>query len=193
MSEDQTDLRSEVIHLADAIDVLYDLKTASDSNYEEIRQFVSAQAGHLFTARAVTQFQEHVSYQDLLQLQTKGPEALLKESLPVVWYDYSDEEIKAIAEFFARIIDYKSPFTTAHSMGVAGKAKVMAEHYGWNADKVIRFYTAGAMHDIGKVVIGNQILEKPGKLNEQEYSVMKDHARATLDILSDIDGFEDIT
>ncbi|MBQ4596158.1 MAG: HD domain-containing protein, partial [Firmicutes bacterium] len=65
--------------------------------------------------------------------------------------------------------------------------------YGWNADKVIRFYVAGATHDIGKVVIGNHILEKPGKLDEWEYSVMKDHARATLDILSNIDGLEDIT
>ena len=192
MRGEQTDLRSEVIHLADAVDILYDLKTASASIYDKIRQFVSGQAGRLFSDRAVTQFQK-ISLQDILELQMKGPEVLLKERLPAVWHDYSDEEIKAIAGFFARIVDYKSPFTTMHSMGVASKAKAMAEYYGWNADKVIRFYTAGSMHDIGKVVIGNQILEKPGKLNEQEYSVMKDHARATLDILSDIDGFEDIT
>ena len=193
MREDQTNLRSELIHLADTVDVLYDLKSASASDFDEVRRFVSGEAGRLFSARAVTLFQNHISYQDLLQLQARGPEALLKERLPAVWHDYSDEEIKAIAEFFARIVDYKSPFTTAHSMGVANKAKIMAEHYGWNADKVIRFYMAGAMHDIGKLVIGNEILEKPGKLNEWEYSVMQDHARATLDILSDIDGFEDIT
>ena len=191
--EEQTNLRSEVIHLADSIDILYDLKSASAAIYDEIRQFVSEEAGRLFSARAVTLFQDHVSCQDLLQLQAKGPKALLKERLPVIRHDYSDEEIKAIAEFFARIVDYKSPFTTAHSMGVADKARIMAQHYGWNADKVIRFYTAGAMHDIGKVVIGNQILEKPGKLNEWEYSAMQDHARATLHILSDIACFEDIT
>ena len=193
MREDQTDFRSEVIHLADTVDVLYDLKTASASIYDEIRQFVTGEAGRQFSTRAVAQFQGNVSFQDLLQLQAKGPEVLLKERLPAVWHNYSDEEIKAIAEFFARIVDYKSPFTTAHSMGVADKAKTMAEYYGWSADKAIRFYTAGAMHDIGKVVVGNQILEKPGKLNEWEFSVMKDHARATLHILSDIDGFEDIT
>jgi len=193
LREEQTDFRSELIHLADAVDVLYDLKTASSSVFDDIRQFVSKEAGRLFSARAAVQFQKHVSFQDILQLQAKGPEALLKECLPTVWYDYSDEEIKAIAEFFARIVDYKSPFTTAHSMGVANKAKTMAQYYGWSADKAIRFYFAGAMHDIGKVVVGNQILEKPGKLNEWEYSVMKDHARATLNILSDIDGFEDIT
>lgn len=193
MREDQTDLRSEVIHLADAVDVLYDLRTVTSSDFDEIRRFVAEETGKMFSLRSATLFEKHIFFKDVLQLQQKGPQVLLKERLPAVWYDYTDEEIEAIAEFFAKIVDYKSPFTTAHSIGVANKAKTMAEYYGWNAEKVIRFYVAGATHDIGKVVIGNQILEKPGKLDEWEYSLMKDHARATLDILSSIDGLEDIT
>ena len=192
LRQDQTDFRSEFIHVADAVDILYDLKNAEPAGFEEIRKFVAGEAGHLFSDRAAAQFQK-IAFEDILDLQAKGPEALLKERLPAIWHDYSDEEIKAIAEFFAKIVDYKSPFTTAHSLGVAGKAKTMAEYYGWDADKTIRYYLAGAMHDIGKVVIGNEILEKPGKLNQWEYSVMKDHARASLQILGDIEGFEDIT
>ena len=193
LRQDQTDFRSECIHLADAIDILYDLKTASSETFEKIREFVAGQTGHLFTERAAAQFLKNLSFQDILALQAKGPEALLKERLPLIRHDYSDEEIKAAAAFFARIVDYKSPFTTAHSLGVAEKAENMAEYYGWSAEKTIRYYTAGALHDIGKVVIGNEILEKPGKLDQQEYAIMKDHARASLRILSDIDGFEDIT
>ena len=192
LRQDQTDFRSEFIHVADAVDILYDLKNAEPAGFEEIRKFVAGEAGHLFSDRAAAQFQK-IAFEDILDLQAKGPEALLKERLPAIWHDYSDEEIKAIAEFFAKIVDYKSPFTTAHSLGVAGKAKTMAEYYGWDADKTIRYYLAGAMHDIGKVVIGNEILEKPGKLDQWEYSVMKDHARASLQILGDIEGFEDIT
>ena len=192
LRQDQTDFRSEFIHVADAVDILYDLKNAEPAGFEEIRKFVAGEAGHLFSDRAAAQFQK-IAFEDILDLQAKGPEALLKERLPAIWHDYSDEEIKAIAEFFAKIVDYKSPFTTAHSLGVAGKAKTMAEYYRWDADKTIRYYLAGAMHDIGKVVIGNEILEKPGKLDQWEYSVMKDHARASLQILGDIEGFEDIT
>ena len=192
LRQDQTDFRSEFIHVADAVDILYDLKNAEPAGFEEIRKFVAGEAGHLFSDRAAAQFQK-IAFEDILDLQAKGPEALLKERLPAIWHDYSDEEIKAIAEFFAKIVDYKSPFTTAHSLGVAGKAKTMAEYYGWDADKTIRYYLAGAMHDIGKVVIGNEILEKPGKLDQWEYSVMKDHARASLQILGDIEGLEDIT
>ena len=192
LRQDQTDFRSEFIHVADAVDILYDLKNAEPAGFEGIRKFVAGEAGHLFSDRAAAQFQK-IAFEDILDLQAKGPEALLKERLPAIWHDYSDEEIKAIAEFFAKIVDYKSPFTTAHSLGVAGKAKTMAEYYGWDADKTIRYYLAGAMHDIGKVVIGNEILEKPGKLDQWEYSVMKDHARASLQILGDIEGLEDIT
>ena len=193
LRQEQTDFRSECIHLADAVDILYDLKSASSEAFDSIREFVAEQAGHLFSERAAAQFQKNLSFQDILDLQAKGPEALLKERLPLIRHDYSDDEIKAAAAFFARIVDYKSPFTTAHSMGVAEKAKIMAEYYGWSADKTIRYYTAGALHDIGKVVIGNAILEKPDKLDQREYSIMKDHAKASLRILSDIDGFEDIT
>lgn len=193
LRQDQTDFRSEIIHLADTIDVLFSLRAATSASFDECRQFVSKQTGGLFSDRAAAQFLKNVSFQDIKELQARGPETLLKEQLPAIRHDYSDDEVKAIAGFFARIVDYKSPFTTAHSLGVANKAKTMAEFYGWSADKTIRFYAAGAMHDIGKVVIGNEILEKPGKLNEWEYSVMKDHARATLHILSGIDGFEDIT
>lgn len=193
LSQDQTDFRSECIHLADAVDILYDLKTVTAASFEKIREFVAEQAGRLFSERAAAQFRKNLSFQDILDLQAKGPEALLKERLPLIRHDYSDEEIRAAAAFFARIVDYKSPFTTAHSLGVAEKAKTMAEYYGWSAEKTIRYYTAGALHDIGKVVIGNAILEKPDKLDQQEYAIMKDHARASLRILSDIDGFEDIT
>ena len=193
LTQDETDCRSEMIHLADVLDIWFDLRSLTAEAFDEIREFVAKEKGHLFSDCAVEQFQKKLSFQDILMLQEKGPEALLKERLPAIWHDYSDEEVTAIAGFFARIIDYKSPFTTAHSLGVADKARRMAGFYGWNGEKAIRFYFAGAMHDIGKVVVGNEILEKPGKLNEWEFSRMKDHASASLRILSEIDGLEDIT
>ena len=48
------------------------------------------------------------------------------------------------------------------------------------------------LHDIGKVAVGNEILEKPGRLTEDEFAVMKHHAAYTYYILSDIDDFDEI-
>ena len=94
--------------------------------------------------------------------------------------------------FFARIVDYKSPFTSTHSIGVAEDAEKLSRHMGFDEETVQKMYLAGALHDIGKVAIGNEILEKPGKLTDEEFKTMKHHAAYTYYILSDIDDFEEI-
>lgn len=51
---------------------------------------------------------------------------------------------------------------------------------------------AGALHDIGKMAIGNDILEKPGRLTEEEFSRMKNHAGYTYMILSEVKDFDEV-
>ena len=55
-----------------------------------------------------------------------------------------------------------------------------------------KMYLAGALHDIGKVAVGNEILEKPGRLTDEEFTIMKHHAAYTYYILSEIDDFEEL-
>ena len=64
----------------------------------------------------------------------------------------------------------------------------------WDSDDetVQKMYLAGALHDIGKVAIGNDILEKPDRLTDEEFDTMKHHASYTYRILSDIDDFDEI-
>ena len=68
----------------------------------------------------------------------------------------------------------------------------MAHYYGFDKEKAIRYYFAGAMHDIGKLVVSNDILEKPGKLTADEFTKMKNHASATYYVLSQIKDISDI-
>ena len=77
LRQDQTDFRSEFIHVADAVDILYDLKNAEPAGFEEIRKFVAGEAGHLFSDRAAAQFQK-IAFEDILDLQAKGRRLLLK-------------------------------------------------------------------------------------------------------------------
>lgn len=63
---------------------------------------------------------------------------------------------------------------------------------GFDEDICQKMYIAGALHDIGKVAIGNEILEKPEKLTDEEFKTMKHHAVYTYYILSGIDDFEEI-
>lgn len=112
--------------------------------------------------------------------------------VPRIKQDLTFSQIKALADFFARIVDYKSSFTSTHSIGVAVDAEMLARHMGFDEKTAEKMYLAGALHDIGKVAIGNEILEKPGKLTDDEFKTMKHHAAYTYYILSGVDDFEEV-
>lgn len=63
---------------------------------------------------------------------------------------------------------------------------------GFDEETAQKMYLAGALHDIGKVAIGNEILEKPGRLTDDEFATMKHHAAYTYYILSEIDDFDEL-
>ena len=73
--------------------------------------------------------------------------------------------LKLLQIFLPILWTYKSPFTSNHSMGVAEGAEKISRFMGFDEDICQKMYIAGALHDIGKVAIGNEILEKPEKIN----------------------------
>jgi HD-GYP domain-containing protein (c-di-GMP phosphodiesterase class II) len=68
----------------------------------------------------------------------------------------------------------------------------MADYYKYPTEKGVRFYLAGALHDVGKLMIKNEILQKPSRLTDAEYEQMRNHAFYTHEILSKLKGFDDI-
>jgi HD-GYP domain-containing protein (c-di-GMP phosphodiesterase class II) len=98
------------------------------------------------------------------------------------------DELEEIAGLFATLIDMKSPFTTRHSVGVATLSAMIASHLGFDnkAQQAIRI--AGLLHDLGKIIIPNKILEKPGKLTKTEILIVKQHSYYTYYLLSKIKG-----
>jgi len=98
-----------------------------------------------------------------------------------------------IANIFASIVDAKSHYTVEHSKGVARLAKHIASELGMNREKCILLEVAGLLHDIGKLKIPDEILEKPGPLTPQERAVMMSHSFESYQILKTIGGFDDIS
>ena len=192
MTASETTLKSQILRLADIIDTTSRLETMTIAEFEELRRFIQNRTGSMFSEEAVELFLKAVDYDKIVCLQEKDKLSCLREKLHEKILDYSDEEIRNIAGLFAKIVDYKSEFTQNHSRGVAQKAEMMAHYYGFDKEKAIRFYFAGAMHDIGKLVVVNDILEKPGKLTVDEFARMKNHAAATHYILCQIKEIPDI-
>ena len=188
----ETGLKTQILHLADEIDIHYNLSSLTESEFNRISEWVQSQSGKMFSEKAVQLFHDAVTYDKILYLENKGAFSSLKRELRTVTSDYSDEEIHSFARMFASIIDYKSEFTQTHSLGVADKAEQMANYYGFDREKATRFYLAGALHDIGKLLVSNDILEKPGRLTDDEFSVMQDHASATRYVLRLVKGIPDV-
>ncbi len=103
------------------------------------------------------------------------------------------EGVEAYAHAFSKIIDSRSPFTYRHSAGIAELATKITEQLGYSVEMKNKMYIAALLHDVGKLVISNDILDKPGKLDEKERFEINKHTYYTRWILEQIEGFEDIT
>lgn len=104
----------------------------------------------------------------------------------------SSERIDSICRAFAEVIDAKSPYTFTHSMGVAEAAVEISEGLGLAPQTTIMVRRAALLHDIGKLSVSNAILEKPGKLDDEEWKAMKLHPAYSRTILRRISGFENL-
>lgn len=101
-------------------------------------------------------------------------------------------ELEEIGKSFALLIDKKSRYTHTHSLGVDEVAKGIANSFGFDEFIVRKIGIAALLHDIGKVVIPNEIIDKEGSLTENEFLQIKAHPYYTKFILGKIQGIEDI-
>ena len=91
---------------------------------------------------------------------------------------------------FSQTIDSKSPFTATHSLGVAHTARMLLKLSRMaDTDDLTTIFIAGLLHDIGKLAIPLEILEKPSALDPEELAQIQQHAETSLDLLGSIPGF----
>jgi putative nucleotidyltransferase with HDIG domain len=100
-----------------------------------------------------------------------------------------DDSLDRVASGFARVIDAKSPWTYKHSAGVSMISAGLAETLGMDADSVRSIRRAGLLHDLGKLGVSNQILDKPGKLDADELTAMRKHTALTHTLLNRVTAF----
>lgn len=102
--------------------------------------------------------------------------------------DYLDD----VAEAFAEVVDSKSPFTSGHSRRVALFTDMIAEQMGLPERQRRYLKRVALLHDIGKLGVSNQILDKPGRPDPEEWVSIRNHPALSEEILSRIAAFKDL-
>ena len=100
--------------------------------------------------------------------------------------------IKEIISAFAKIIDMKDKYTNGHSARVAVYTSMLAKELGYDDDTVEKYYNIAMLHDIGKIGIPPEVLNKPGKLTDEEFEIIKSHSALGYSALKDISIMEEI-
>ena len=118
-----------------------------------------------------------LSIQYYVRLKTKTLEKKQQETMTFV---------REITEAFAKVIDMKDTYTNGHSSRVAKYTALLAKELGYDEETVEKYYRIALLHDVGKIGIPPEVLNKPGKLTDEEFQTIKSHVDLGYNTLKDI-------
>ena len=107
-----------------------------------------------------------------------------------------ERDKKLLDEFisaFARVIDLKDSYTQGHSFRVAEYTDMLARELGYDEETVEKYHNIALLHDIGKIGIPDSVLNKPGKLDDEEFALIKSHTNRGYEVLSNISLMPEIS
>ncbi len=185
-------LECNILCLADRFDVLIGRNLPLKEQVGSIMRRLAHGVGVRFSEeyfealRQLTEDSEFIeaAQEPELHLYTCAPEQLEKEVLGL-------DSLLRFSRLFSQVIDFRSRFTATHSSGVAEVSVALAKATGEFSSKELNLLrVAGDLHDMGKLSIPSELLEKPAKLSVEEYECVKGHALQTHTILRSISGLE---
>lgn len=187
---------ANLIFLADRVDSMAAAHLTKDilKAKDEIREKINGMRNTMFNSSLVDAFMKvsashsfwlsltpiHLA-NSIYEMAEHGDKTLLSPS-----------ELKGLSKVFSRIVDTKSPFTAQHSQGVGELAAYLGGLFGLSPEVCYKISIAGYLHDIGKLRIPDEILDKPGPLTEDERAIIEQHSFETYQMLRRIPGLEDI-
>lgn len=188
---------ANLIYLVDRADALAAPHYADNSLLmfaDDIRARIAEHAGTYFSPALVELFLDASRAEAFwLMLEPRAIQARLSDLLAQGGGAPADPtELKQLAALFARIVDAKSPFTAEHSLGVSRLARLLAERLDVPPASHDALEIAGLLHDLGKLRVPDEILDKPGRLDTRERKIINTHSYETFQILRNIRGFEAI-
>jgi len=195
---DEAKYNANCIYMVDRVDILTLSALVDESvlllGKEKIRQKIMSKKGDWFAPELVDAFMD-VSRSEAFWFSLEAEHV---NGYTSIWkshthaQDIEFDELRSLVHLFSCIVDAKSPFTKEHSDGVANLSKYLGELFHLSEKSCEMLELAGLLHDIGKLRVPDEYLEKPGKLSPEEYSIIQRHSFDTFNILKNIHGIQEI-
>ncbi len=90
--------------------------------------------------------------------------------------------LEGVIHTISSMVEIRDPYTSGHQIRVANLAGAIAGRLGLPANQITGIRMAGAIHDLGKIAVPSEILTKPSRLSEMEFSILKTHPKVGHDI-----------
>ncbi len=195
--EEPVGLGSHILHLADRIEVSIKREQEILGQTKRICGRIENFSGKMFMPEVVNIFNHlltHLAAKEYFWLDVTSPSVnivLLRQQY-LATIPIGLEGLLSLANLFRRIIDFRSPFTATHTSGVAASAEALARLVDFSERECRMMKVAGYLHDLGKLAVPAEILEKPAKLTEAEFNIIRSHTYYTYNILATIPELDTI-
>lgn len=114
--------------------------------------------------------------------------SLLRYTL--ILYSNSKEQFAETVTALMNAVEARDQYTNGHSKRVAAISTKIARKMGLSIWEIEKINVAAMLHDVGKIGISDTILQKPGKLTEEEFAIIKSHPEIGINIIKDIKNIE---
>jgi putative nucleotidyltransferase with HDIG domain len=193
--DENTRLMTNLIFLADRVDVMQVPFITGEAGrinailweYPGIIERVRGLAGTLFSPVLVEAFVNAASTEAFwLAMEPRYLDEDIARFGATESHPLSMRDMLDIANLFARVVDAKSAYTNDHSRRVARIARHLAQCEGLGGETLDLVEAAGLLHDLGKLRVPDDIIEKPGSLDRHERALIMRHAYDSFRILRDV-------
>ncbi len=174
-----------LLNLADTVDIFL----RKHQSYVKVLQLVNSMPKGTFVQEDVDALNDMFTQKDFMEYFKRGfpkPQSAFASRM------LDTSEIVEFSSIFSYVIDSRSPSTATHTVGVAEQSRALYALTGASEAEINDLYVAGLLHDIGKMGVPVELIEKKGMLTPDEYNIVQQHASISRQILVPIPGLEKV-